>query len=48
MKRYESPEVVEMGSVCEAILTEKLPPHGDCVLGPTFPHILYSVVDVDE
>lgn len=47
MKNYDTPEAVEIGFASEAILGTKVDPNGDEVLGPDFPHIEESVVDVD-
>lgn len=47
MKNYETPEAVEIGFASEAILGTKDEWLGDDVLGPDFPHILASAIDVD-
>lgn len=47
MKDYERPEAVEIGFASEAILGTKEDYLGDAVLGPDFPHIVESVIDVD-
>ena len=47
MKNYEPPEAVEIGLACEAILGTKDGPLGEVILGPDYPQIVESVIDVD-